>query len=116
MNDASRGTKGCEEMTEKTFTFTNERMPSEHLGDGRQVVKVTPGGTKILATVVDGTITYYEAEDNTGNQRSLVFLRERQLVPGFDDVCWICVDDIGGGLFCYQDFCDPHQPPRTQHA
>src|SRR5258706_13985849 len=66
----SRGTKGCEDMTEKTFTFTNERMPSENLVDGRQVVKVTPGGTKILANIVDGKITYYEAEDNTGNQRS----------------------------------------------
>jgi len=68
-------------MTQKTFTFTNERISSEKRVNGRQVVQVTPGGTKILASIVDGEITQYEAEDSMGNYRSLFSVRQR-IPPG----------------------------------
>lgn len=110
-------------MTQKTFTFTNERISSENRADGRHVVQVTPGGTKILASIVGGEITQYEAEDATGNYRSLFSVS--QLIPpgshivdpGFpgttDSICWVCTDDIDGSVFCYQIECPPVPPPPT---
>ena len=59
---ASRGTKGDEDMTQKTFTFTTERISSENQVDGRHALKVTPSGTKILAHITNGKITQYEAD------------------------------------------------------
>lgn len=108
-------------MAERTFNFTNERISaerisSEHLADGRHVVKVTPEGVKILATIVKGKITSYEAEDDAGYQRSLFIVRERTPAPRGEtttfespipsDLCWICVDSGFGSPICYQDFCE----------
>jgi hypothetical protein len=39
-------------MEERTFQL--ESFSSEKLTDGRQVVKVSPGGTKILAYIENG--------------------------------------------------------------
>lgn len=112
-------------MTQKTVTFTNERISSENRDDGRQVMKVTPGGTKILASIVDGEITQYEAEDATGNYRALFSFSKLiplggHLVdiggPGSRVGCWICVDDIGDSLFCYDVPCPPVPPdPQTMN-
>ncbi len=49
-------------MAERTFHFTNERISyernsSQNLADGRHVMKVSPGRTKILANIVKGKIT-----------------------------------------------------------
>ena len=101
-------------MTQKTFTFTNERISSENRVDGRQVVKVTPGGTKILASIVEGEITQYEAEDSTGNYRSL-FSVSQFIPPGghivdLGSLCWVCVDDADFGVFCYDIECPPVPP------
>jgi hypothetical protein len=109
-------------MTQKMFTFTHERISSENRNDGRQVVKVTPGGTKILASIVDGEITHYEAEDSTGNYRPLFSIS--QLIPPGAHVegpgipggtCWVCSDDADFGLFCYDIECPPpsNMPPVT---
>jgi len=97
-------------MAEKTFTFIDERLSLENLTDGRQVVKVSPGGTKILANVVNGKITYYEAEDSAGNQRS-VFLVKEMSAPSttfsldlpFDGIWdWVCVlDELS--MYCVHD-------------
>ena len=106
-------------MTQKTFTFTNERTSSENRVDGRQVVKVTPGGTKILASIVEGEITQYEAEDSAGNYRPLFSVS--QLIPpgghivdmGFPGSrvgCWVCVDEIDGSVICYAIECPPVPP------
>jgi hypothetical protein len=107
-------------MTQKMFTFTNERISPENRADGRQVVQVTPAGTKILASIVDGEITKYEAEDSEGNYRS-VFSVSQFIPPGGHIVdiggpgsrvgCWVCVDDIDGGAFCYDIECPPFPPP-----
>jgi hypothetical protein len=109
-------------MTQKTFTFTNERISSENLDNGRQVVKVTPGGTNILAYIVNGKITRYEAEDSTGNSRALFSIS--QSIPdgghlvdtGFPfssaaGDCWICSDDADFGILCYQVWCPDIPPP-----
>ncbi len=103
-------------MAERTFHFTNERISyernsSQNLADGRHVMKVSPGGTKILANIVKGKITHYEAEDNAGNQRSLFIVKERTPAPSdekttFSDTCWICVDDGFGSPICYEEWCD----------
>lgn len=109
-------------MTQKTFTFTTERISSENQVDGRHVLKVTPGGTKILAHIVSGKITQYEAEDSTGNYRPL--LSVSQIIPpgghivdigspGSPVGCWVCVDDIDGGVFCYDIECPTVPPPPT---
>ena len=108
-------------MTQKTFTFTNERIASENRNDGRQIVKVTPGGTKILASIVDGEITHYEAEDSTGNYRSLFSVS--QLIPTEGHIvdigvpgsqCWVCTDDADFGIFCYEIECPEFPPPATK--
>ncbi len=114
-------------MAERTFNFTNERISyerisSQNLADGRHVVKVTSEGLKILANIVDGQITSYEAEDNAGNQRSLFMIRERTPAPGGEtttfssvipsDTCWICVDSGFGSPICFEDWCD-FLPPVT---
>jgi hypothetical protein len=107
-------------MTQKMFTFTNERISSENRADGREVVKVTPGGTKILA-IVEGEITRYEAEDPTGNYRSLFSVS--QIIPPDGHLvdigvpgsqCWVCVDDADFGVFCYDIECPPFPPPPTK--
>ena len=106
-------------MTQKTFTFTNERISSENRNDGRQVVKVTPGGTKILASIVDGEITHYEAEDATGNYQSLFSISQTipggHIVgagfPGAGGQCCVCADDSDGNVICYDIECPPVPPP-----
>jgi hypothetical protein len=107
-------------MTQKMFTFTHERISSENRADGRHVVQVTPGGTKILASIMNGEITHYEAEDSTGNYRPLFSVS--QLIPpgghivdlgGPGSQCWVCTDDADFGVFCYDIECPPVQPPPT---
>src|SRR5215472_6722688 len=102
-------------MEERKLLFTGERISSQDLTNGRNVVKVTPGGTKILAVIEDGKFTHYEAEDDAGNQRPLSIVRVTAQAPSEekaalfalqDDLCWICVDDGVGSPLCYQDECD----------
>ena len=50
-------------MRQRTFAQVDESISVQGLDDGRQVVKVTPGGAKIVAYVSDGKATRYEAED-----------------------------------------------------
>ena len=96
-------------MEERKLLFTGERISSQDLTNGRNVVKVTPGGTKILAVIEDGKFTHYEAEDSAGYQRPLSIVRVTAQAPSEekaalfslqDDLCWICVDGL-----CYQDEC-----------
>lgn len=103
-------------MTQKTFTFTEERISAENRDNGRQIMKVTPGGTKILAYILNGEITQYEAEDATGGRRTLFSVSQilpsgGHLVDTGGDFCWVCVDDADFGIFCYQVECPPVPPP-----
>ena len=104
--------KGQEHMDGKTFQL--ESFSSANFTDGRQVVKVSPGGTKILAYVENGKVTRYEAEDSTGNSRSVYLVKESVPdtsenrmsasfdlpFPGIWD--WVCVlDDVM--MYCVHD-------------
>ena len=90
------------------FIFTNERISLENLGDGRHVVKVTPSKTKILAYIVDGKVTRYEAEDKMGNRQPLLSISQdipdRSLIPGVfgDGFCQVCTyDAVYDSILCY---------------
>jgi hypothetical protein len=63
-------------MEERTFHL--DSFSSENLPDGRQVVKESPEGTKILAYVENGKITRYEAEDSSGNPRSVFLMKQSE--------------------------------------
>jgi hypothetical protein len=67
-------------------------------------VKVTRGGAKILANVSEGKLTYYEAEDGSGNRQSLISIvpdsADAHVTP--DGFCEICTFDATfGSVFCY---------------
>ncbi len=99
-------------MEERTFQL--ESFSEEKLTDGRQVVNVSPGGTKILAYIENGKITRYEAEDSAGNPRSVFLVKES--APGTREHLasanlelplagiwdWVCVlDDVM--MYCVHD-------------
>lgn len=114
MNDAYL-TKGSKHMAETMFHFMDERISPQHVADGRQVVKVTPGGTNIMASIAGGKITRYEAEDSAGNYRSL-FSVSQSIPQGGHIVdigvaCWVCADDPDFGVLCYEIECPPVPPP-----
>jgi hypothetical protein len=97
-------------MTQKTFNFTDERISLENLGDGRHVVKLTPGGTKILAYISDGKVTRYEAEDSMGNRQTLFSISldmpdSRVVSTGFipgTELCQVCVyEEAFDSVICY---------------
>lgn len=101
-------------MGERTFNFMNERISSQNYADGRHIVKTTPEGVNILANIVDGKVTSYEAEDLVGKQCSLFIVKEKTPVSAGEvttfssvsDTCWICVDSGFGSPICYEDWCD----------
>jgi hypothetical protein len=110
-------------MEERTFRL--ESFSSKDLTDGRHVVKVSPGGTKILAYVENGKIARYEAQDSAGNPRSVLLVKES--APGapenlsgasfelpFSGIWdWVCVfDDVM--MYCVHDSSGPgFFPPET---
>jgi hypothetical protein len=91
-------------MLQRTFNFVDESISTEDLGNGRHVVKVTPGGARILAYVSDGTLSHYEAEDASGDRQPLFSIvpdsADSHVTP--DGLCEICTFDATfGGVFCY---------------
>jgi hypothetical protein len=105
-------------MEERTFRL--ESFSSEKLTDGRHVVKESPGGTKILAYVENGKITRYEAEDSSGNPRSVFLVKQSTPATsaGFDLPLsgiwdWVCVlDDVM--MYCVHNSAGPlFFPPET---
>ena len=98
-------------MRQRIFTYTNESISVENLSDGRNVVKVTPGGAKIVAYISNGSVTRYEAEDATGNRQSLFGIipdsSDTRVTPdGFCEVCTF--DESFGSVFCYTTIdCPP---------
>ena len=90
-------------MRQRTFNYTEESISVENLEDGRHVVKVTPGGAKILAYISDGEVTRYEAEDAEGNPQAVFGIMpssDSHLTP--DGLCEICTfDSTAGAVFCY---------------
>jgi hypothetical protein len=98
-------------MPESSFRL--ESFSSENLPDGRQVVKESPEGTKILAYVENGKITRYEAEDSSGNSRSVFLMKQSapavsaSLDLPFDGIWdWVCVlDDVMP--YCVHDSAGP---------
>ena len=101
-------------MIHKKFNFSDERISSENLTDGCHVVKVTPSGTKLLAYVVDGKITRYEAGEEAGNQ-PLVFsvsvTTDKGQIFGMGSGCFTCIDEGGDiGVVCFDVPCPPPSP------
>jgi hypothetical protein len=102
-------------MQQRTFAYTNEKISVENLGDGRHVVKVTPGGAKIVAYISDGNVTRYEAEDAEGNRQSVLGITpessDTHVSP--DGLCEVCTFDATFGIvFCYTVIDCP--PPIDQ--
>jgi hypothetical protein len=110
-------------MKERAFQL--ESFSSADLTDGRQVVKVSPGGTKILAYVENGKITRYEAEDSAANPRPVLLVKaltpdapEKLSSASFELPLsgiwdWVCVlDDVM--MYCVHDSAGPgFFPPET---
>ncbi|WP_141842624.1 hypothetical protein [Humibacillus xanthopallidus] len=98
-------------MAESKFRL--ESFSSEDLPDGLQVVKESPEGTKILAYVENGRITRYEAEDSSGNPRSVFLMKQSapavsaSLDLPFSGIWdWVCVlDDVMP--YCVHDSAGP---------
>jgi hypothetical protein len=110
--------KGAEKMEERTFRL--ESFSSENLPDGRQVVRESPQGTRIVAYVENGKITRYEAEDSSGNSRPVFLMKQSEAAEsaGFDLPLsgiwdWVCVlDDVM--MYCVHDSAGPlFFPPDT---
>lgn len=111
-------------MEEKAFRL--ESFSSKDLTDGQHVVKVSPGGTKILAYVENGKITRYEAEDSAGNPRSVFLVKESAAgasenlrsesfdLPHSGIWDWVCVfDDVM--MYCVHDSAGPGFFPPDTH-
>lgn len=108
-------------MTQQMFTFTYEMIDLEGLGEGRHVVKVTPGGAKILAHILDGKVTRYEAEDSTGNRQALFMISQDipqlQVIPGLpgDRFCHVCTyDEVAGAPICFDLIECPPIPGKEE--
>jgi hypothetical protein len=91
-------------MKERTFVYNDERISVKNLGDGRHVVKVTPGGAKIIAYISDGKATRYEAENASGDRQALFGIfpdsADAHVTPdGFCEVCTF--DEFAGAVICY---------------
>jgi hypothetical protein len=105
-------------MAEVTFNFSDEKLSVEALGDGRHVVKETPGGAKIVAYVSGGKATRYEAEDPTGKRQQLFVVHpdsaDAQITP--DGFCMVCTFEADfSSVFCYTVIeCPPDPGPTVE--
>jgi hypothetical protein len=103
-------------MRQRTFHQVDERISVQGLGNGRHVVKVTPGGARIVAYVSDGKATRFAAEAPDGKRQALfgIVPDSADTIVGIDGSCEVCTfDPDAGTVLCYPLLeCPPFVGPE----